>query len=163
MLTRMYVHSRFSLWSVSTTVLGDGVKTMCGAFFRSTREDVVSVCRHIGSLATCRIVSFRGKGVSVFCPNKHFVRCAVRSAARQHTVGCIASTHRICDVGKCALISSFAVCFQVLCRVQGTPTEHLSSMCMCSGRHSRQTPTVEPMTAGTRRCFCHKQDLTEIC
>ena len=63
----------------------------------------------------------------------------------------------------CCVVRDFPICrfnrhFVVFAgRVQGTPTEHLSSMYMCSGRHSRHTPTVEPMTAGTRRCFCHKQ------
>ena len=34
----------------------DGVKTLLGAFFRSTREDVGSVCLHISSMSTFRIV-----------------------------------------------------------------------------------------------------------
>ena len=44
----------------------DGVKTLLGAFFRSTREDVGSVCLHISSMSTFRIVSFRGEGLPVF-------------------------------------------------------------------------------------------------
>ena len=62
------MRSRFSSWSASATVFGNGVRTMCGALFRSTREDVVSVCRHIGSIATYRIVSFCGEGLSFFVP-----------------------------------------------------------------------------------------------
>ena len=85
--------------------------------FRSTREDVVPVCLHVSSMSTFRILLLRGEGSSVFS-NRHFVRCAVRSAARQHNVGCIVATHSICYVFKCVLISSVAVCFKVLCCTQ---------------------------------------------
>ena len=157
MFPRMSVWSRFSSRPVPQQFFRMVSRRCLVHLFRSTREDVVSVFLHVSSMSTCRIVLLRGEGFSDLSFQQAFC-CVCRSVRSKPTLrGCIASTHRICDVGNCALISSFAVCFQVLCRVQGTPTEHLSSMCMCSGRHSRHTPTVEPMTAGTRRCFCHKQ------
>ena len=90
-----------------------------------------SVCLRVGSIATCRIVSFRGEGFSVVCSNRHFVWCAVRSSAHKHFVGCIVSTYTICYVFTRVLISSATVCFDISCCMQGTPTEHFSSMFMC--------------------------------
>ena len=129
-------------------------------FFRCTPDDVSSVCFRVGSIAMCRIVSFRGEGFTVFCSSKHFVWCAVRTAARKHLVGCIVSTYSICFVFNRVLISSAIVCFDISCCVQGTPTEHFSSTFMCSVFRSKLTPTVEPMTAGTHGCCYHEQDAT---
>ena len=86
-------------------------------FFRCTRDDVSSVCFRVGSIAKWRIVPFRGEGFTVFCSNKHFVWCAVRSAARKHIVGCIVSTYSIGYVFSRVLISSAIGCLRhfVLC------------------------------------------------
>ena len=109
----------------------------------------------------CRIVSFRGEGFSVFCSNRHVVWCVVRSSAHKHFVGCVVSTYSICYVFIRVLISSATVCFDISCCMQGTPTEHFSSMFMCIVFLSRLTPTVEPMTAGTHsmllpRAICYR-------
>ena len=110
----------------------DGVKTLLGAFFRSKREDVGSVCLHISSMSTFRIVSFRGEGLPVFV-------CAVRSAAHQHNVCCIVSTNSISCVFNCVLISSVAVCvcvstFCVVCRARQPSTYHRCACVLCSVR-----------------------------
>ena len=130
-------------------------------FFRCTRDDVSSVCFRVGSIAKWRIVPFSGEGFTVFCSNKHFVWCAVRSAARKHIVGYIVSTYSIGYVFSRVLISSATGCYDISCCMQGTPTEHFSSMFMCTVFLSRLTPTVEPMTAGTHRCYYYEQDATE--
>ena len=100
------------------------VTIQCLAFFPS-------VCLRVGSIATCRIVSFRGEGFSdFFVPTSMFVWCAVRSSAHKHFVGCIVSTYSICYLFTRVLISSATVCFDISCCMQSTPTEHFSSMFM---------------------------------
>ena len=92
-----------------------------------------------------------------FFSNRHFVRCAVRSAARQHNVGCIVATHSICYVFKGVYISSVAVCFKVLCCTQARQPS-IYHRCACvlhlapaqktdsSIDDSRNTPMLLPRT-----------------
>ena len=155
MLPRMSVRSLQFVVSFHNS-FRDGVKTLLGAFFRSTREDVGSVCLHISSMSTFRIVSFRGEGLPVF-----FVRSSVRSTPTQRVLYRFNAQHFLC-VQLCVGIVCRCVCVYVLCCMQRTPTEHVSSMCMCSVLRSRQTPTAEPVRAETHRCYYHEQDATEI-
>ena len=84
----------------------DGVKTLLGAFFRSTREDVGSVCLHISSMSTFRIVSFRGEGLPVF-----FVRSSVRSTPTQRVLYRFNAQHFLC-VQLCVDIVCRCVCLR---------------------------------------------------
>ena len=87
------------------------------------------------SIGSCAVKC--GRCVSIclqlipFCLPRHvFAWCAVRSIARKHDVGCTMSTHRICCVFNCVLISSVfcQTLFGVLC--VGQADEHLPSMCI---------------------------------
>ena len=79
----------------------DDVKTLLGAFFRSTREDVGSVCLHISSMSTFRIVSFRGEGLLVF-----FVRSSVRSTPTQRVLYRVNEQYLLC----------VQLCVDIVCR-----------------------------------------------
>ena len=76
------------------------------------------------SIGSCAVKC--GRCVSIclqlipFCLPRHvFAWCAVRSIARKHDVGCTMSTHRICCVFNCVLISSVFlsnIIWRVVCR-----------------------------------------------
>ena len=132
----------------------------CVLFSRSTHEDVVPVCLHVSSMSAVCILLLRGEGLSVFS-NRHSVWCVVRSAARQHNVGCFCGSEQHL---LCLQLSVNFVCrcvFRGFVLYAGTPSEHFSSMCMCFVPSPAQNRTVELMTAGTHRRCCHEQDSTE--
>ena len=138
-LTRVAVTSKFRQRPVpiqfvvifSTTVFGDYANTLFGAFFSfHTRRRRFSFFLHIGSIATYHIVSFRGEEFLCFCPNKHFVWCAVRAQHANTSWVVLCQRYSIWYVFNCVLISFVSVCLYVWWCVQGKPTEHSPSRCI---------------------------------
>ena len=89
MLPRMSVRSRFSSWSVSAAVFGDGVKTLFGAFF---------VPHAKAYLFDCNVVSFCGKGDYHFLFQQAFclVCSSVRSRPTLRGLYCCNVQHLLC-------------------------------------------------------------------
>ena len=130
MLPRMSVRSRCSSWSVSTTVSGM-VSRHClvHSFVPHAKTSVQFV---FTSVRCRRSASYRS-----VVKDYQFFLCAVRSAARQHNVCCIGSTHSISCVFNCVLISSVVVCvstFCVVCRARQPSTYHRCACVLCSVR-----------------------------
>ena len=127
------------------------------------------------SIGSCAVKC--GRCVSIclqlipFCLPRHvFVWCAVRSIARQHDVGCTMSTHRICCVFNCVLISSvFFVKHYLACCVQGKPTSiyHRCASASFFGRaFALQNTNLRPTHnatgfAGEVLILCRAQEMTE--
>ena len=157
------VRSRFNSWSVSTPVFGDGVKTLFWCFFlfvpraMTSLQCVFTSVRCQRSASYCSVV----KDYQLFS-NRHVVRCAVRSAARQHNVGCIVATHSICYVFKGELHFRLSQCVSRFCVVRSARQPSIYHRCACVLHLApAQNRTVELKTAGTHRCYYHEQDLTE--
>ena len=110
--------------------------------FFSTRKDVVSVCRHIGSIATYRIVSFRGEGFSVFVPTGMLfdVQFGPHHANTTWVVLCQRTAFVMSSIVSYFRLPLSVSRFCVACRARLPSIFHRCACVVYFG--TRQTPTV---------------------